>query len=387
MDAATMALKELPHYGCAPPTRPCDREAPMLVLLPGEVIGRLLPPAFQKALLKRGRPSLAVNDPMIAWVSGNHNRKTVAVRHLVETGIVLPYRSHAFAFLGASTQQLAQQQQQQQQQLQSQHQQSQSQQQGGGHGSTPFSTRQGVMFHGRSRTYDFGLRKRVIEVLQKAHDVSVSVKGQRWPRVPLDLRTTNDAIKAGIMRERDGQTPNATTSVENYVRSGLAYRAASMCLSPSGDVISSRRLFDALSAACVPVLVRAVWVLKQENRFASRPRERSFFGSLPFTRSIDWSAITLRFVPNQDNKGGCLSGDAAWLQQWHSRLMSAPESSSIPSSSRHSPVPGPTIRERGHDAFKAHLDYERNPMGVASALLREAGERLAWPPVRDIGDV
>ena len=50
-----------------------------------------------------------------------------------------------------------------------------------------------------------------------------------------------------------------------YMRSGGAYRAASICMVPAGDVLSSRRLFDALSAACVPLLLRS-WYLLNKNK-------------------------------------------------------------------------------------------------------------------------
>ena len=52
--------------------------------------------------------------------------------------------------------------------------------------------------------------------------------------------------------------------VEAYKRSGASYRQASICLVPAGDVITSRRLFDALSAGCVPLLLRS-WFLLQKN--------------------------------------------------------------------------------------------------------------------------
>jgi hypothetical protein len=93
--------------------------------VPGEYIG-VLGVEFQNMLLLRRRPVLAVNDQSLAWCCNNGMAKNVPVRHLVETGIVLPYRSHAFAY------------------------------------SAFHRVRRGLMFHGRQFTFDFGLRKRMV---------------------------------------------------------------------------------------------------------------------------------------------------------------------------------------------------------------------------------
>jgi hypothetical protein len=347
MVAAAKELAQLPHYGCDQPNRPCDGEAPIIVLVPGEYIG-VLGVEFQNMLLRRRRPVLAVNDQSLAWCCNNGMAKNVPVRHLVETGIVLPYRSHAFAY------------------------------------SAFHRVRRGLMFHGRQFTFDFGLRKRMVEAMQAVAAGMGSHKDGKGPApAPVDLRTSSKPSVAGTMHGpgpgRMERSALAAAIIENYVESGRAYRSASMCMSPSGDVITSRRVFDALSAGCVPVLVRASYIIKRENQFASQPRDHTFYSSLPFSRSIDWEAVTLRFVPDSKmmRPQPCTKGDAAWLQAWHHQL----------NVSDFSLGHGASIRERGHAAYRAHLDYERNPMGIASALLREAADRIGSPIVRDIGNV
>ena len=194
--------------------------------------------------------------------------------------------------------------------------------------------RRGVMFHGGLHRFDHGVRDRMVAIMQRLNGT----------RTPVNLRVGEFT--------RSSAARNASTAPSRraaYQVSGGAYSNASICLAPSGDVLSSRRLFDALAAACVPVLLRSRWLLEQ--------RKQTFYASLPFPRSIDWQNATLRLVPSPNRN--CVGPDADWIGAWHE-----------------SAAPLEALRRRGAAAFRRHLDYERNPAGVVSALLAEVAARL-----------
>jgi len=102
-----------------------------------------------------------------------------------------------------------------------------------------------------------------------------------------------------------------------------------------------------MSAACVPVLVRSPFWMKSTRS--------TFYKGLPFPRSVDWSATTLRLLPEHAEE--CAADDATWMSAWHASASMG------------------ELRRRVLAAYRAHLDYLNNPRGVASALLREAAAR------------
>lgn len=95
--------------------------------------------------------------------------------------------------------------------------------------------RSGVMFHGGLGRFDFGNRERMRKVMLRISVVA--------PHVPIDLRIAEFT--------RVNVTDRRSFDLEAYKRSGYAYQAASICAAPAGDVLSSRRLFDALAAGKV----------------------------------------------------------------------------------------------------------------------------------------
>jgi len=146
---------------------------------------------------------------------------------------------------------------------------------------------------------------------------------------------------------------------------------AALCFSPQGDMMTTRRLFDALASGCVPVLMKSI---------GNAPR-LWLLGSNPFHHSIDWRSIGLFLAPRSVNLGerdatgkatgkqigdrhypkGCRAEEAAWLDAKHDNK---------------SLIRG--LREQGRDAFRAHLDVEFHPRGVAEA--RAASDAVLGSP-------
>lgn len=190
------------------------------------------------------------------------------------------------------------------------------------------TSRAGFMFHGGLGRFDFGNRQRMTTVMSRMRKLR--------PELNVDVRIGefSRGNQTALVRAFDP---------EAYRRSGGAYQSASICLVPAGDVITSRRLFDALSAGCVPLLLRS-WYLLTKNR-------QTFYTALPFPSLIDWQNITLRLVPAYSSSA-CIDADVRWLAAWHARPLDA-------------------MRRRGHRVFRRHMDYRANPAGVASALLLE----------------
>ena len=136
-----------------------------------------------------------------------------------------------------------------------------------------------------------------------------------------------------------------------YIQSGAygeAYGVSSVCMSPAGDTLTSRRLYDALSGGCVPVLTRSSYLFDLNGW--------SFGTALPFPSLIDWPRLVLQMLAKRTYT--CEERAARWLAEWHASA-SARETLEA-------------MRRRGASAFHDHLDYTRNPQGVVDAMLREA---------------
>ena len=126
-----------------------------------------------------------------------------------------------------------------------------------------YGVRSGVMFHGDARRYDGGSRGFVRDVL--AHTAS------------------SDFMSSHRIRH------NVTALSAQYLVTARTMLSTSMCLAPRGDTPTSRRLFEALAAGCVPILV--------DNKFSTVTKlvQRNL---LPFSRQIDWHALVYHLRPN-----------------------------------------------------------------------------------------
>jgi len=259
--------------------------------------------------LRRGNAMLAVSDPM-------HGKQMPApkgspLRGLVSHGITMPYWAHAHAAYVDGNR----------------------------------AERAGLMFHGGVGRHDYGTRDRLVRVMRLLQE-----RGD-----PVDLRLAEFTRGGGADKETLHGARRAA-----YQASGRAFLNASLCPSPAGDTTTSRRLFDAMSAACVPILLRQPFFVKVQRA--------TFYTGLPFPHSIDWRATTLRLLPSHDAK--CAVGDVLWMSAWHGSTSAVDE-----------------IRWRVLAAYRAHLDYSHNPRGVASALLREVATRTRarGAPTRLVG--
>eukprot|EP00927_Polykrikos_kofoidii_P044188 TRINITY_DN38223_c0_g3_i1.p1 TRINITY_DN38223_c0_g3~~TRINITY_DN38223_c0_g3_i1.p1 ORF type:complete len:847 (-),score=134.38 TRINITY_DN38223_c0_g3_i1:197-2458(-) len=135
---------------------------------------------------------------------------------------------------------------------------------------------------------------------------------------------------------------DATLTANAYLRSRL-------CFVPAGDTPSSRRLFDALAAGCVPV------------SFGTFDR---LVHNLPFRRTIDWSQLiifagSLRCVENDVENIG------RWLQHLNDDAFHGDVISRMSSA--------------GRQVFQSALSYIK-PGGMVLALLRELAFEIDQPP-------
>lgn len=197
-------------------------------------------------------------------------------------------------------------------------------------------SKNGFMFHGGLGRYDHGVRAAMLQVLEKVRN--------RHRGIHVDTAT-------GEMTRGAHRTAYSDTS---YQRSGQSYLNASMCFVPSGDVPSSRRLFDVMSAGCVPVLVKSFYRLGQDRH--------NFITSLPFPRSIPWHKLSIWLGPSVrgNRKNICDVTMSDWLLDWHSEYQCELEE----------------MRRHTRRAFHDHLDLEGNPAGVVWALMRELETRF-----------
>jgi len=259
--------------------------------------------------LSRGNAVLAVADLMHA--EQMPAPKDSPLRGLVSRGITVPYWAHAHAAYADGDR----------------------------------VERAGIMFHGGVGRHDYGTRDRLVKMMRLLQE-----RGD-----PVDLRLAEFTRGGGV-----GKEALHGARCDAYQASGRAYLNASLCASPAGDRINSRRLFDAMSAACVPVRLRSPFFIGLSRA--------TFYTGLPFPLSIDWRATTLRLLPSHDVE--CAVGDVLWMSAWHGSTSAVDE-----------------IRWRVLAAYRAHLDYSHNPRGVASALLREAATRTRarGAPTRLVG--
>jgi hypothetical protein len=128
---------------------------------------------------------------------------------------------------------------------------------------------------------------------------------------------------------------------------------ASLCLCPAGDTPTSRRLYDALAAGCVPVLFEHLDTMAE---------------NLPFPNVVDWSAVAVfggslqcLAVGYGGDKTKMQAHSAAWLR----RVATA------------DPPALACMAARGSAVFAKHLAYETH--AFVSTLLVELERRFFEP--------
>ena len=294
MSMLAMALSKLRLFS--------RRKKPFLLLYCACMIKEMGDPLMHT--LGRGNLIVASCDPLFAR---DFLKFPQAFSHAYRRGVTIPFYPHSLAYDDG----------------------------GGGHGRALHSARSGLMFHGGLGRYDHGLRDTMLELLERV-------------RLAGNVRVDTQTGEMTRGSNRSGYNQNS------YARTARSYRAASMCMVPAGDVPSSRRLFDVMSAGCVPVLVRSYYRMSVDYH--------SFTTSLPFPLSIDWRAASLWLGPITRGKirGQCMREQEGWLHQWHSQSTADLE----------------TTRRNARAVFRAYLDVDRNPEGVVLGLLREIEHRL-----------
>lgn len=123
---------------------------------------------------------------------------------------------------------------------------------------------------------------------------------------------------------------------------------------------------DALAIGCVPVIVKVI---------GGKPKE-VLLGNLPFHRSIRWRALSHFLAaggarPDHREQpvlagsweDACRREEAVLLDEWYEDEDTLAR-----------------LRSNGVAAFRAHLDVELNPRGVANALLRELAHAVTDVP-------
>ena len=203
--------------------------------------------------------------------------------------------------------------------------------------------RDGFIFHGDNGRYDFGARGAVRNMA--AH--------LRTPHSFVGLRLMNTA-EASKSRSA---AHSAHRTISQHTTSAMLN--ASICFVPQGDTDTSRRLFDALSTGCVPVIIKVN---------GGKPRH-TMMANLPFHHSLDWRALAhflsagLANIGEREREGvgmlgervvSCRRQEAAQLDRWHADVLTLSQ-----------------MRRNAIEAFSAHLNVEVRPRGVCDAFLRE----------------
>ena len=223
------------------------------------------------------------------------------------------------------------------------------------------SSRRGWMFHGDMERFDGGVRGAMRSIIRML-DAPTSLQARAVSRGMLGDGAPHRAVRAAAAAPR-------LTASEGHVgfrRISAATTAtmlgASLCLCPAGDMVTTRRLFDALASGCVPVLLKGI---------GTAPRQW-LLGNNPFHHSIEWRAVGVFMAPRgvsfrerleQSSSFAsplaCRAEEARWLDAIHNdtRLLHA-------------------LRRKAAAAFHAHLDVEFNAAGVARALVRELAHVL-----------
>lgn len=210
------------------------------------------------------------------------------------------------------------------------------------------SRRVGLLFHGDTGRFDNGARGAV-------RDIGPHL---RSPHSFQGLRLMN---KGSTTNRHDAHAIHRIVS-RHTTRAMLD---ANLCFAPQGDTDTSRRLFDAIATGCVPVIMRVA---------GGRPAQ-TMLSNLPFHHSIEWRALAHFLSPayakledrekvhTDDHVASCRRDEAALVEEWNQD-----ESTTM------------RMRRAAIHAFRAHLDVELHPRGVADAFLRELAYALTDVP-------
>ena len=128
-----------------------------------------------------------------------------------------------------------------------------------------------------------------------------------------------------------------------------------MCFAPQGDTMTSRRLFDALAAGCVPVVLKCL----------GHGRSELALGNLPFPHTLRWRALALFLMPRRtrlSDREGAARGERALCRREQAEWLAAQYANR---------TRWRALARAGRRAFEAALDVEFGPEGVAHAMLRE----------------
>ena len=258
-------------------------------------------------------------------------------------------------------------------------------------------------FHGSKWAADKGVRGAMRNALEHMkpstrRDVHMGDRGELFQLSPAER--SNASSRGGF---------DATMTAD-------AMRSARLCMVPSGDTPTSRRLYDALAAGCVPVVMRQEQVLVLNGPpFLPTGYSKSASHSLPFPRTVNWPDVVAAYSPqygrgqsprDAETERNVLRGmslnktvwqicrsekqrgkneSATCRNRWQGAKVTREAYANATSEgtekcrqleaewleSRASANWSHQLGQRAHDAYCAHLDVEGNPLGVADAFLRE----------------
>jgi hypothetical protein len=253
------------------------------------------------------------------------------------------------------------------------------------------------MFVGNMQRRDAGSYRPILQYLAK-----------RWPHAHVKDSDFNDwegkspgkqKHHGKVLQQIDGVWVDLTKPLVTDWPSeatALLYLRSAMCLVPAGDTATSRRVFDALAAGCVPVF------------FAHK---RDIIANLPFPNVIDWASIaifagSLECIGGKKCVGGALAnatasdkcaskeGMACWNDQecrfddanhtgvdWNSSAVTIDYRTAdwleAIASSADGKAAMQCMSTRGRETFRVYLSYSTG--GFVTGLLRELEARFVWP--------
>merc|ERR1719379_2617805 len=155
--------------------------------------------------------------------------------------------------------------------------------------------------------------------------------------------------KRSVLKVISKELPESDIQDHNFQKMGMngfkkvvetsvaAYQNTKFCLVVEGSTPTSRRLFDAMAAGCVPIMIGGEEGIKR---------------NLPFQKTIDWSKIVY-YGGDLD----CVGQNTAGTQHFLKKFLELPEAEVD------------ERRMRGFKAFKEALSY-KGP-GIVDSLLRE----------------
>lgn len=154
------------------------------------------------------------------------------------------------------------------------------------------------------------------------------------------LKNITEGLEGTSVEDVSFYGENPVLFADVTARTATTMQESTFCFVPAGDTASSRRLFDALAAGCVPI------IFHQFEAAAS---------NLPFAHSIDWTEIAF-FAGGL----GCLRDDVAGARDWLRKLWQQRGLEGVR-----------RMQDLGRKVFLDVLSYRLGD--VASAMLAEVG--------------